>query len=704
MSDSLSPTGIEVDPRPRRLLERYASLSGGMLLEVGDHLLELSIPPSERRFFDERDQLLIALTPLALDERSDAEILVNGSGLLRQLIEAIRDRGSLESHGIIAPTTGAEVALTLPGVQLEGTIGPSPTIDRSLVPVGRLLARLSIRAGSSIVERLVQSAVINLSTGAEASPAVAALCSAEPGPTLDDESIASGWEQVRRLPMSSVLKAMIGDLERQVAPELDAIGAEASMALTAEIARLESYYGRMDAELEPNEEAESARARRKAIQSERARRIADEKHRFGIRVDVYPVQLSEWLVPNERATWSLVDASGKVGQFSAARALVAETNWTMRCPACGGDPGRLMVCAEQHVCCGDCGAHCGVCGATACKSHGLTTCEVEGHPVCAEHSATCMSCERVHCTVHASYCDIGDHGICSECAVSCAVCSKRLCRTHASHSVPTAPLGQRWLCSECAVTCEGGTNEIVGIDEVERCSSCERHICHAHRSVCQVDGLSHCSRHLRKSDLSGRLVCEAHRGACSEEEESVYALDELAPCTTCGRSSCESHRGKCDADQQVHCKSHLVPLTDKPGLFGCEQHIERCSVDRLAFSIGGTKSCPVCGKPACARHLSECGNCGRRTCTRHFDDGWCTSCRKLAETPDPTDEMLGAVAEATGSETDGARVWRMAVDAEHTVIELPLGWRRRVVLTLRHGDTVAESVIQHGFFGQKRLR
>ena len=703
MNESL-PSVTEVDPRPRRLLERYASLSGGMLLEVGDHLLELSIPSAERRFFGGREQVLVALTPLALDERSDAEILVNGSGLLRQVIEAIRDRGSLESYGVIASTSEIEVALTLPAVQLEGTLEQSPKVDRSLVPVGRLLARLSVRAGSTLAERLLESAVLDLSTGAAVATAVAARCSVEGGPSSGGESVAGSWQRGRRLPMSKLLTAMFGDLERQMAAELDTIGAEASLALAAEITRLESYYDRMSAELEPNEEAESASARRKAIHAEKARRIADEQHRFGIRVDVHPVQLSEWLVPHERATWRLTGASGTVGQFSATRALVGETTWSMRCPGCGGEPSKLMVCEGQHVCCQACGAHCGVCGTTACQAHGLATCEVEGHPTCAEHAATCVSCERVHCTVHGRHCDDGDHDVCSECAVSCAVCSKQLCRTHAEQSVKTAPLGQRWLCGGCAVTCEGGTDEIVGIDEVERCSSCERHICHSHRSVCQVDGRSHCSRHLRKSDRSGRLVCEAHRGACAEEAESVYALDELAPCVTCGKSNCESHRGVCDADQQSHCKSHLFPLADKQGSFGCEQHVERCSVDRLAFSIGGTTACPVCGKPACSRHLAECGNCGRRVCTRHSDEGWCTSCRKLAETSEPTDEMISAVAEATGSETENARTWRMAVDAEHTVIELPLGWRRRVVLTLRHGDTIAQSVIQHGLFGRKRLR
>lgn len=699
-----APPVTEVDPRPRRLLERYASLAGGMLFEVGDHLVELAVPAPDRQFFDKREQLLIALAPSALDEHADAEILVNGSGLLRQLVEAIRDRGSLESFGMVAPTADGEVALTLPAVRIDGTLDPSPKIERSLVPFGRLLARLSIRAGPSIFERLVESSVINLRTGAAADAAVGALCVSRESGVAIEASLPADWERVQRMPMSKLLPAMFDDLERQMKTELDAIGAEASRALAAELARLESYYGRMDAELEPSEGAASANSRRRAIQADKARRIADEQHRFGIRVDVYPVQLSEWLVPHERATWQLTGASGKVGQFAAARALVGQTAWSLRCPGCGAEPSTVMVCESEHVCCQACGARCGVCGVTTCSTHGLATCEIEGHPACAEHVATCGSCERVHCTVHGRHCDEGDHGVCAECAIACGVCAKQLCRMHAKQSAKDAPLGQRWLCDACAVICEGDPTEVVGLDEVERCSSCERYICHVHRSVCQVDGRTHCSRHLRKSDRSGRLACEEHRGACAEEAESVYALDELAACATCGMSVCESHRGICDADQQPHCASHLVALTDKPTLLACEQHLERCSVDRLAFSLGATKPCPVCGKPACSRHLSECENCGRRTCTRHFDDGWCTSCRKLAETSEPTDEMLGAVAEATGSETENAKIWRMAVDAEHTVIELPLGWRRRVVLTLRHGDTVAESVIQHGMFARKRLR
>lgn len=703
MSELEQPT-TEVDPRPRRLLERYASLSGGMLLEVGDHLLELSVPTSERSFFDGREQIVIALAPSALDESPNAEILVNGSSLLRQVIEAIRDRGSLETHGVVTTSFSDSVALTLPPVQIDGTLGPTPQIGRSLVPVGRLLARVSIRAGSSIIERLVESAVIDLSTGAAVEAPIEACCVPADVGAISMSALQGEWVRADRLPMATLLPAMFAEMERQLRPELDAIGAEAASALKSEIARLESYYDRMDAELEPDEGAESASARRKAIRSEKARRTADEKHRFGVRVDVHPVQLSEWLIPNERAVWKLTSSTGRVGEFSAARALVEGAAWTLRCPGCGADPKVVMVCDAGHVACQACGARCGVCGTVACRTHGLATCEIEGHPVCGEHASTCGSCERVHCTAHGRRCDAGDHDICAECAVSCAICAKAICRAHAAQSVGTAPHGQRWLCSGCAVACEGGTNEIVGVDEVDRCVSCDRHICHTHRTACQVDHRPHCSRHLRKSDRSGRLVCEEHRGACAAEPESVYASDELVACTSCGALNCEAHRGVCDADRQSHCASHLLPLTDKPTYFACEKHVERCSIDRLAFSIGGTSPCPVCGKGACARHLAECGNCGRRACMRHTDDGWCTTCRKVSETAEPTDEVIGAVAEATGSETESARIWRVAVDAHHTVIELPLGWRRRVVLTLRHGDTIAQSVVQHGLFGKKRLR
>jgi hypothetical protein len=201
----------------------------------------------------------------------------------------------------------------------------------------------------------------------------------------------------------------------------------------------------------------------------------------------------------------------------------------------------------------------------------MTTCAAEGHPVCGEHARTCGSCQGSHCSAHSRRCAVGDHEICPSCAVHCGRCGVALCRAHGIATLETAPKGARWLCSACTVLCEGGTNEPVGLDEVVPCTSCKRHICEVHRVACAVDGEPHCSRHLRRSDRSGRLTCEAHRASCSDEPGSVLASDEVGACSSCGKAVCEVHGGVCDADGARHCAAHLAPLADRSGRKGCEK-------------------------------------------------------------------------------------------------------------------------------------
>jgi hypothetical protein len=694
----------EVDPRPQRLLSRYASLSGTQLFDAGDHLIEVHLPPSEAKWFGGRREILVALAPSALEERPDAEILVNGSLLLQQLIDAIRDRGSLDERGVIQPDAAVASAVPEIGVPLEGEVDGAPLVDDSLLPVGRLLARLSIRAGPSIVERLVESSIVDLTTGKPVAQAVAARCDEAAAASPASPEIATAREPMRRLATGTLLKTLFADLEAQTAAELAGLAQESGVALTAELTRLDGYYRKMSEEMDPEDDAKAAKDRRAAISRDREKRRAEEESRYGVQVTVHPVQLVEWRLPVQRVRWSLRGPTGAKGELTATRTLVGDTTWQIACPSCGETPRTLRLCTSGHLGCAKCTERCGVCSAGACRDHGLAICAVEGHPVCGEHSLTCGSCDRTHCELHAGHCAAADHKVCSSCAVTCARCAKAICKAHGVQSSAESPRGARWLCSACTVNCEGGANEPVGLDEVERCTSCDRHICADHVAHCAVDRKPHCSRHLRRSDGSGRLACEEHRAPCHDEPDSAYASDELYPCATCGNRACEKHHGICAVDGRHHCRSHLLPLRDAPGKAACEAHRETCSIDKLAFSIGGTKACPVCGKSACPDHLHACKNCGRATCTRHTDGGLCTTCGKLAETSEPSDDVLSAVAEATGSETDKVRGWRTATDGAHTVVEIPLGWGRRVVLTLRHGEQRAESVVQHGLLGKKRVR
>ncbi|MCL4214480.1 MAG: hypothetical protein KJZ74_11225 [Gemmatimonadales bacterium] len=703
MADHVSPLP-EVDPRPRQLLLRYATLAGAQVFDVGDHLLEVDLPTSEQRWFGGRAELSVALAPDALEERPDAEILVNGSSLLQQLIDAIRERGALDQRGDIAPDSPETGQLPDLDVALDGRLEGPPRREDARVPVGRLLARLSIHAGPSVVERLVESSIVDLSSGLPLPEDIATRIPDTPAADPEFPMSVPLGRPVPRLATSALLTALFSDLERKCGPELAGIAKESAAALAAELSRLGEYYDKMDSELDPSDTAKAAKERRAAIAADREKRLAEANSRFGVQVTLHPVQLVEWHLPVQRAAWTLVGPTGARGEFAASRTLVGQTAWQLTCPTCGGPPATLRTCQSGHVGCDRCTERCGVCSAGACAAHGLSTCAVEGHPVCASHAATCASCDQTFCELHAGSCDIGAHRACTTCSTRCGRCDIAICSAHGVRTSVDAPRGARWLCEACTVFCEGGANEPVGLDESERCASCERHICAHHISRCAVDAKAHCSRHLRRSDASGRLMCEEHRAPCAEEPESSYATDELSGCASCGKAVCERHRGVCATDGRHHCTSHLMPLRDRPGEMGCEAHREVCAIDHLAFSLGATKLCPVCGKVVCESHLHPCANCGRRTCTRHTDSGYCTTCRKLETTAEPSDEVLAAIAEAAREETETAKEWRVAVDGGHTVVEVPLGWRRRVVLTLRHGEQRAETVVQHGLIGRRRVR
>ena len=694
----------EVDPRPRRLLERYATLAGGMTMELGPDLLQVELPLAEQRRLDTGDRLLVALSPSALDEEPEAEIFVVGSTLLDRIIDAVRERGSHDDRGLVPSTVNASAEAVALSVPVEGVAAGLPSVDLAALPVGCLLARVSIHSGSAVSERLVESSIVDLTVGTLAAETVASACAA-----LLNHSGAKPYapEHVRRLPSrpaAELLPLLFADLERRLDRDLASIAQESGRMSATERARLEAYYQRMLDEIDPDEDPDEVRERKNAIVADRDRRLEEENLRAAVRVTVHPVQLIEWQVLAQRAEWELRAASGVTGRIASTRTLVGDAAWHVACPSCGQTPGLLRVCHEGHVACEACSDRCGVCGEGTCRTHGLGTCELEGHAACARHIAKCKSCGRAHCDSHSGTCGAHHHRVCAACVVECSRCGLQVCQAHGVRTEDEAPLGARWLCTDCTVSCEGGSNERVGLDEVDRCSSCERYICRHHAVTCLVDDRLHCSRHLRRSDRTGRLVCEEHRTSCADEPNSVLATDEVAACATCGRNVCENHWGICLVDGVRHCSSHLLALRDQPGAVGCAEHRTTCAIDSVAFSLTGTKECPVCSSLICSAHLGACLNCARRVCVRELENGTCVTCRRFEDLVDPDDSLHAAAIEANKGEPPAAKRWRSARDAGHTVVELDLGWRRRLVLSVRHGEARPATAVYHSLLGSERRR
>jgi hypothetical protein len=146
-----------VDARIRPLLERYAALVAGELVDAGEALVELRLPNAERRWFRNRSQLRIAFTLDALEREPDAEIAVVGSAFVDQLVTAIRSRGYRSFHGRLRPEQppgAGEASLSVP---ITNATAGAPQVDVAWHKVVRLLARVVVRAGSEVEEHLVES-------------------------------------------------------------------------------------------------------------------------------------------------------------------------------------------------------------------------------------------------------------------------------------------------------------------------------------------------------------------------------------------------------------------------------------------------------------------------------------------------------------------------------------------------------------------
>lgn len=688
-----------IDPRPGNLLGKYVSLVGSVLMELGDGLVEFEVPESERRFWKGAATVRLALVPEALDEDPESELIGIGSPAFECLIAGIRARGMLEDRGIIpANEDPSPEAATIP-VPLDGVEAGRCRVEVMLLPVGRLLARVSIKAGPRLVERLVESPLVDLSTGSRLSGEIVAAVGDRHG-----DGIPDGGASVARRPPDELLPRLFDELGEELATDLARIQEAADSAKRTELARLSRYYQAMLGEVEAEGDPEAAAKAKRAIAAEHGRRRAEEEERYRVRVTVHPLQLTEWKVSVQRAVWPLSVPDGRSTDLTATRILAGGGAWNLSCVGCGRPPEAIRVCTAGHSCCPSCSDRCGVCSEMVCRSHGLAQCAFEGHPVCPEHARVCPSCIASHCSGHSAHCRVGDHEVCQTCAKLCGRCGTAICRAHGTETHKTAPLGARWLCSACTVYCEGGTNEPVGLDEVVRCVSCERHICQSHRVPCAVDDQPHCSRHLRRSDRTGRLICETHRSSCAEEPGSVLAADEVAACATCGRSICGVHGGRCDADGAIHCNSHLESLADRTGGRGCEKHRTACHIDGVNFTLAGTRACPVCGKPTCERHTVACGYCGRQVCAPDVEERRCLTCRRLEETADPADDLIQASLVASGGEPPKAKGWRTAQDASGTVVELDLGWTRRLVFSVQHGEMRPKTALQHSVLGTRRVR
>jgi hypothetical protein len=558
------------DSRMWPLLERYCKLAKVKLISRGTGLYEMKLPLSERTHFSGRATVRVALSLDALERDPDAEMAVLGSPFLGALLEAIRTRAGRLSLGMMPlpphPLTpspsrrGGTKARSSPGTDLSVPVRNGTARRRksqlATHTVGRLLARIVLRAGPVVEEAVIESAVIDLATGARADNQVTAQFAdleARRIAPADVDDVPDAVVVPAR-PPAEMLQLLLGDLRAQSAERVAARQAGAEQGVAAELERLDRYFASVLADKTDADEV-------RTITALHERRRAEEMRRHRVMAIVHPLQLSDAQVLMQRVEWEIRSKRGVRARFAAQRPIAGSATWILACPTCGRPPAELVFCVHEdgeegrgkgdgehkrgHCICEACATRCSVCAADFCADHGIASCRVDEQPACEQHARMCPSCRMAHCTAHEGVCAEGEHPACSACLEACGSCGRIVCNRHAEQSKADAPKGSRRLCAACLRHCEGGTNEPVGVDEVAQCASCGRSVCTAHQAVCAVDEQIQCSRHLRRADESGRLVCEQHRAACVAEPAAVFAADEVSACPVCGKTACAAHQGAC---------------------------------------------------------------------------------------------------------------------------------------------------------------
>ncbi len=630
------------DTRIRPLLERYCKLAGVKQTALGADHSELSLPQSERPFFRDRASVRVAFSLDALERDPDAEIAVLGSPFLSQLIEAIRARAARLSLGLISPTGAADadaVELTIP--VRDGTVERGAS-QVAVHPVGRLVARVVLRAGAGVEEAVVESDVYDLSAGAKVGDELAGLFGELETGRLEPagSGVAADAAAIPAREPAELLRLLVSHLRDKSAERVAARRAAAEQELAVELGRLDRYF---ESVLKEQSDPEAIGT----VTALAERRRAEEVRRSQVQAVVHPLQLIEARVLMQRAEWQLASAPPRRrhATFTAQRSLSGTAAWIMACPHCGVPPATLVICRHDHCACDACSHRCSVCAEDFCADHGVLECRVDGQPMCDEHVRLCPSCRLQHCTAHEGVCAEDGQTACSTCLAPCGSCGRVVCNRHAELSDAEAPKGKRRLCAACLRRCEGGGDERVGVDEVAQCASCGKTVCTAHQAACAVDGQVHCSQHLRRTATSRRVVCGRHRATCAEEPAVLFAADEV-------------------------------------------------------------EACPVCGKSVCASHRATCAYCGRRVCTADLRQQGrrCATCSQLAAVSDPPESIVAAALAATGRRRapTSSRRWRMARDRSHLAVELDLGWKQKAVFTVRHGESVPDTVVKHSLL--KSLR
>jgi len=224
-----------------------------------------------------------------------------------------------------------------------------------------------------------------------------------PGDRLPPEALAALLEGAAQAAMEE-----LGDA-------VERLQTRAARYLELDRARLEQYYGEMEADLarrmgrtqdEPRRAA--LRGKLEATQAERAAKLADVEAKYRLRLEFDPINLALIAIPKIQLPVQIEN------RHARAERLLIWDPWRhvlepLACDVCRQPRTTLSLCAEGHLFCND--AACAAPACVDCKrlycqgcASQLTTCEVCQRPVCRKSLIRCDDCGRGACRQHVSLC------------------------------------------------------------------------------------------------------------------------------------------------------------------------------------------------------------------------------------------------------------------------------------------------------------
>lgn len=399
--------------------------------------------------------------------------------------------------------------------------------------------------------------------------------------------------------------------------------------------RLTTYYQQQIEEI--YEAHDPLGEKRLALESDLARKLAEEVENHRLRVQVDLVSYALFQLPVASAEITLSDGQ-RTATVTVLRNRYSGALQRPHCHACGQAAARIALDRNGHITCEACLQQCACCQEILCAACGVAPCPACGRQNCDTCGQLCWACGERACAEHISTCPICGDAVCHACQVACACCGVRQCRSHLRVDHVLAQQGESVLiCGDCAVRCPGCAQYSA---QVGVCATSGQRFCQHCLTACH-----HCGKVVGPgfyTTIDGEAYCRACLLECPTCGQSALAT---APCPTCGAGYCATCGQRCEVCGQSYCRDHSHHFA------GCDHVV--CSGHRAHCSVCTTDLCPVCS-PLCAicerhhcpAHVTTCSRCSQSYCSSCVTGKrLCATCASVDEEGVPVDLALEPCAE-----------------------------------------------------------